>query len=69
MACYTSRTYEERRTIQKLWEAGVQTKEIADKQRPLKNWGFQRIPCMAGYGPTALVASTLGQVHKLRKVP
>ena len=31
MACYTSRTYEERRTIQKLWEAGVQAKEIADK--------------------------------------
>ena len=31
MVCYTSRTYEERRTIQKLWEAGVQAKEIADK--------------------------------------
>lgn len=31
MACYTSRTYEERRTIQELWEAGVQAKEIADK--------------------------------------
>ena len=31
MACYTSRTYEERRTIQRLWEAGVQAKEIADK--------------------------------------
>lgn len=31
MACYISRTYEERRTIQKLWEAGVQAKEIADK--------------------------------------
>ena len=31
MACYTSRTYKERRTIQKLWEDGVQAKEIADK--------------------------------------
>lgn len=31
MACYTSRTYEERRTIQRMWEAGVQAKEIADK--------------------------------------
>ena len=31
MAGYTSRTYEERRTIQTLWEAGVQAKEIADK--------------------------------------
>ena len=31
MASYTSRTYEERRTIQRLWEAGVQVKEIADK--------------------------------------
>lgn len=31
MAGYTSRTYEERKTIQTLWEAGVQAKEIADK--------------------------------------
>lgn len=31
MACYTSRTYEDRRTIQRMWEAGVQAKEIADK--------------------------------------
>ncbi len=31
MACYTSRTYEERKQIQGLWEAGVQAKEIADK--------------------------------------
>lgn len=31
MACYTYRTYEERRAIQRLWEAGVQAKEIADK--------------------------------------
>ena len=31
MACYTSCTYEERRMIQRLWEAGVQAKEIADK--------------------------------------
>lgn len=31
MACYKYRTYEERRTIQTLWEAGVQAKEIADK--------------------------------------
>jgi len=31
MACHTSRTYEERKQIQGLWEAGVQAKEIADK--------------------------------------
>ena len=31
MACYTSRTYEERRIIQRMWEAGVQVKEIAGK--------------------------------------
>jgi len=31
MACYTSRTYEKRKQIQGLWEAGVQAKEIADK--------------------------------------
>jgi len=31
MACYTSRTYEERKQIQGLWEDGVQAKEIADK--------------------------------------
>ena len=30
MACYNSRTYEERKTIQSLWEAGVSAKEIAD---------------------------------------
>ena len=38
MACYTSRTYKERRTIQKLWEDGVQAKEIADKlEAPLSS--------------------------------
>ena len=38
MACYVSRTYEERRTIQRLWEAGVQAKEIADKlEAPLSS--------------------------------
>ena len=38
MTCYTSRTYEERRTIQRLWEAGVQAKEIADKlEAPLSS--------------------------------
>ena len=38
MACYTSRTYEERRMIQRLWEAGVQAKEIADKlEAPLSS--------------------------------
>ena len=38
MACYISRTYEERRTIQRLWEAGVQAKEIADKlEAPLSS--------------------------------
>jgi len=31
MACYTSRTYEERKQIQGLWEAEVQAKEISDK--------------------------------------
>lgn len=31
MAYYTSRTYEERKQIQGLWEAGVAAKEIADK--------------------------------------
>ena len=31
MACYISRTYEERIAIQKLWESGAQVKEIADK--------------------------------------
>lgn len=31
MACYGTRTYEERRTIQNLWEAGVQVRLIADK--------------------------------------
>ena len=31
MACYTSRTYEERRMIQALWEAGAKATEIADK--------------------------------------
>ena len=31
MACYGTRTYEERRTIQNLWEAGVQVRMIADK--------------------------------------
>lgn len=38
MACYTTRTYEERRTIQRLWEAGVQAKEIADElEAPLSS--------------------------------
>ena len=38
MTCYTSRTYEERRTIQRLWEAGVQAKEIADRlEAPLSS--------------------------------
>ena len=38
MACYISRTYEERRTIQKLWEAGAQAKKIADKlEAPLSS--------------------------------
>ena len=38
MACYTLRTYEERRMIQSLWEAGVQAKEIADKlEAPLSS--------------------------------
>jgi IS30 family transposase len=31
VACYTSRTYDERKRIQWLWEAGVQAKEITDK--------------------------------------
>ena len=31
MARYVFRTYEDRRVIQRLWEAGVQAKEIADK--------------------------------------
>lgn len=31
MTCYTTRTYEEQRAIQRLWEAGVQAKEIADE--------------------------------------
>ena len=31
MARYVSRTYEDRRMIQRFWEAGVQAKEIADK--------------------------------------
>jgi IS30 family transposase len=31
VACYTSRTYDERKQIQGLWEAGVQAKEIAEK--------------------------------------
>ena len=38
MACYVSRTYEERIIIQKLWEAGVQAKEIANKlEAPLSS--------------------------------
>ena len=32
MVCYTSRTYEEQRTIQKRLETGVQAKETADKR-------------------------------------
>ena len=31
MACYGTRTYEERKIIQNLWEAGVQVRLIADK--------------------------------------
>ena len=31
MAGYITRSYEERKTIQSLWEAGVQAKKIADK--------------------------------------
>lgn len=31
MACYTTRTSEDRKTIQQLWEAGVRAKDIADK--------------------------------------
>ncbi len=31
MACYTMRTYEERMTIQKMWNDGAQAKKIADK--------------------------------------
>ncbi len=31
MACYTSRTYKERKQIQELREAGAQAKEIAEK--------------------------------------
>ena len=38
MACYISRTYEDRKTIQKLWEAGVKAKEIAEKlETPLSS--------------------------------
>lgn len=29
MACYTSRTYEDRKVIQRLWESGVKVEEIA----------------------------------------
>lgn len=31
MACYTTRTYEERVTTQTMWEAGAKATEIADK--------------------------------------
>ncbi len=31
MACYTTRTYEERKALQRLWEAGVSAREIADR--------------------------------------
>ena len=31
MSCYTTRTSEDRKTIQQLWEAGVRAKDIADK--------------------------------------
>ena len=38
MACYKTRTYEERMTIQEMWEAGAQAKEIADKlEAPLSS--------------------------------
>ena len=38
MACYTTRTYEERSIIQTMWEAGAQAKEIADKlEAPLSS--------------------------------
>lgn len=38
MACYKTRTYEERMTIQEMWEAGAQVKEIADKlEAPLSS--------------------------------
>ena len=29
MACYTSRTYEDRKVIQRLWESGVKVEKIA----------------------------------------
>lgn len=38
MACYTTRTYEERMAIQTMWESGAQAKEIADKlEAPLSS--------------------------------
>ena len=38
MACYATRTYEERMTIQRLWEAGARATEIADKlEAPLSS--------------------------------
>ena len=38
MACYTTRTYEERVTIQKMWEDGAKATEIADKlEAPLSS--------------------------------
>ncbi len=49
-------------------EAVKLAKEIG-QAKAAKELGFQRIPCMAGYEPTALAASTLGQVHKPHKAP
>ena len=38
MASYTTRTYEERVTIQEMWEAGAKATEIADKlEAPLSS--------------------------------
>ena len=43
-------------------------KEIG-QAKAAKELGVPKIPCTAGCGPTALAASTLGQVHKPRKAP
>ena len=50
MACNISRTYEDRKTIQKLWEAGVKAKEIAEKlETPLSSIYYEQFCAACPY--------------------
>lgn len=59
MVCYTSRTYEEWRTIQKLWKAGVQTKNYS--VRSPSSVAYFNIPPDLCFGNRVFIQSCIEQ--------